>query len=143
LKLETVIKYEIQCASPPKFVLQYEHQRRRRWLCTMCKNYQTFSNLVIFFLNDLNLCHREISWLECFSNPVPFHVRELSQITFAFFCIFWPHTCTFYVVNYTFSDHLPTPKCKPFLNIVLIFFKKKFQTFFLLSARNGRGAIDR
>ena len=34
-----------------------------------------------------------------------FYLRELSQITFAFFGIFGPGTslvCTFYVVNYTF-----------------------------------------
>ena len=33
------------------------------------------------------------------------NLRGLSQITFAFFGIFWPRTslvCTFYVVNYTF-----------------------------------------
>ena len=42
-------------------------------------------------------------------------VRELSQIKFAFFGIFWPCTslvCTFYVVNYTFFWPPTHPKCK-------------------------------
>ena len=45
-----------------------------------------------------------------------FHsLRGLSQITFAFFGIFWPRTplvCTFYVVNYTFFWPPTHPKCK-------------------------------
>ena len=42
-------------------------------------------------------------------------IRGLSQITFAFFGIFWPRTplvCTFYVVNYTFFWPPTHPKCK-------------------------------
>ena len=42
-------------------------------------------------------------------------VRDLSQITFAFFGNFWPCTslvCTFYEVNYTFSWPPTHPKCK-------------------------------
>ena len=42
-------------------------------------------------------------------------LRGLSQITFAFFGIFWPRTplvCTFYVVNYTFFWPPTHPKCK-------------------------------
>ena len=42
-------------------------------------------------------------------------IRGLSQITFAFFGIFWPRTplvCTFYVVNYKFFWPTTQPKCK-------------------------------
>ena len=42
-------------------------------------------------------------------------LRGLSQITFAFFGIFWPRTplvCTFYVVNYAFFWPPTHPKCK-------------------------------
>ena len=42
-------------------------------------------------------------------------IRGLSQITFAFFGIFWPRTplvCTFFVVNYTFFWPPTHPRCK-------------------------------
>ena len=42
-------------------------------------------------------------------------LRGLSQITFAFFGIFWPRTplvCTFFVINYTFFWPPTHPKCK-------------------------------
>ena len=72
-------------------------------------------NIIFFYCINHLLIFVILLSFSLFIFIIMIFVRELSQITFAFFGIFWPRTalvCTFYVVNYTFSDHLPTPKCK-------------------------------
>ena len=71
-------------------------------------NFQPFQYLQMAFFAISNFAIKEKMNLLC-------RIGGLSQITFAFFGIFWPRTplvCTFYVVIHTFFWPLTHPKCK-------------------------------
>ena len=123
------MKYNVHLHHFSKFVLQYEHQRRRRWLCTMCKNYQTFSNLW-WYSSYMNL----ISCLESFSNPVPCFQKEnktiFKKLFISYLLLQNLRTMPHFVVAHSSGT---------FLNIVLIFSSKTFFKLFFPSFFLKRG----